>query len=420
MQKTSIKRSTKRIAQQTGTNHKPGKNGKGQNGSSKGKPAADASDGIGLNHLAKQLRSIPLFEYSFMIGDFGDKHKRFSHLMNTINTVEKQLQCIEDLYKIVKAQPQYKNLKEAVWNEDTNPLQVIYWLLRKLGPLAKGESWTVDTYTEKKQIRFRFVVYKYYNSHELKNREEFIPMDFLPTLKKRDLPLHDLIIDTIALVSKVNKIPLWDEDGDFSAGLKELKTMNFLSKSKKRQFYSYTKGTAAKYLKHLKQRRKEVTRDSLNNLFSAYKPVSQRKQDMMWWVRRAFDLVSYNQCIQANTYIPHFMPDNVVSPYRMYKFVWSLHDNDIIKIKAWDKLKKDDVYGSYLPLKFSIAKPGQILQPIGQDPFPLKLYEFMSYGHSLFIWRYRQYFYKNLFNEPLTPSESFLEQIDLHELKTKK
>ncbi|MEN6290470.1 MAG: hypothetical protein ABFD07_00435 [Methanobacterium sp.] len=416
MRISSIKSNSKRIAQQDRSVNNQCENRKGQNGSQNADHAPDAIVGIGLNNLGKELRPIPLFEYAVMTGDYGDKNSKFNYLMKTVDTFSKQLQCIEDLYLIVKAQPRYKNLKEPNWSEDTNPLQIIYWLLRKLSPLARGESWTVDTYNDNGKIRFRFVTYKYYNSNELKNREEFIPMDFLPMLKKRDLPLHNMIIDTVALVSKINKVPLWDEDGDFSEGLKELSNSTFLSKSVNRQMYSYIKGTAANYLKHIKNRRKVVTREILLKQFNSYIANSERKRSMIWWVRRALDLTSYNQTIQKNTYIPNFMPCNVVSPYRMYKFVWSLHDNDILKKKAWRNLKIDDQYGSYLPLKFSIAKPGEVLLPIVPDPFPLRLYEFMSYGHSAFLWRHRQYFYKNMLNEQLTPSESFLEKIDLHDI----
>lgn len=163
--------------------------------------------------LAAKLGTITKFE---MLAHFGSSDEKQHEILNMIDTEEKQLQAIGDLYQIVKAQPKYKNLKDRNWPAETSPLEIIVWLLRKLGPLAEGKEWRIDTYKEGRKTRFRFVIWDGFSSQYIKCDEVHFPLDFLPLLKKRDEELHDMIVDTVALVSRCNKIPIWDNDGDYS------------------------------------------------------------------------------------------------------------------------------------------------------------------------------------------------------------
>lgn len=393
----------------------PGKLSAGQNGSPKGRINDPGQQGIGFSVLEKSLRTIPLLEAAMTIGLPYEKD-----ILAMIDTEEKQLQAICDLYEIVKAQPKYKKMKEPVWSLENKPISVLYWLLRKLGPLAGGEEWSIDTYKEGKKTRYRFVAYKYYHSMHVKPREEFMPMDFLPALLNRDKPLHDLVIETVALVSRFNKIPLWDEDGDFSVHLNEfLKTAgsdeNYVLHG---QYVSYKSGPAFQYLKLIKARRKKVTTKSLWRAFVKYDAKSNRKQQFKWWIRKAISLASYKQDISKNSFVPNYLTtETPMTPFRLYKFIWSSHEHDIVRAKAYywiDKAQRQDIL---LPVMFSIAKPGRRLGPIEFDRFPMDLYEFMSYGVGHVLWRFRDYYYKNQMEEKLTPSEQMLEQLNKIEIK---
>ena len=384
---------------------------------------SDGSGETGVDHTIfsesgfhlLDLSPKPLFEISMMT---GVPHWNDKGLLDIINTEAKQLQAIGDLYSIVKAQPKYKNLKEPNWTESTSPIKVLNWLLRKLGPLAKGDNWTVDTYDDKGVKRYRFVVYRYYHSPLVKNRQEFMPLDFLPGLLKRDKPLHDMIIAMVALVSKINKIPLWDEDGDYSKVLEDIISQD---DSHNERLYlqqvSYREGLANHYLKLIKKVRRSVTVESVEKIFRSYNNNSERKHSIIWWIKAGFDLVSKKQSIHKNTYVPDFIKGNPVTPYRLYKFIWSSHDNDYVNVKARNRLKKDNELGSLIPIEFSITKPGQKVKPIVSDSFPKTLYAFMSHGVSHVLWRYRQYYYRNQLNEQRTPAESLLERIELSEIQ---
>jgi hypothetical protein len=375
------------------------------------------NNGVGLHLLGSQLKRMPLMFMSHGTGkDFSNSK---SNLLSIIDTEEKQLQAVSDLYQIVKAQPKYKNLKEPVWDVTTAPIEVIYWLLRKLGPLAEGEAWTIDTYKEGRKLRYQFIVYRHYHRQHVKDREEYIPLDFLPFLKNRDQPLHDMIIDLIALVSKANKIPLWDEDGDFSKGMMDLFADRWLATELySMQFDCYNTGPAAEYLKLIKKRRRVVTERSIQEMLEKYNAKSERKSQMIWWIKKGLSLAKDKQCITTNTYIPHFWTGTPITPYRMYKFVWSLHDKDILRQRAYAIMKKDEKDGEFLPLEFSITRPGQKVKPIKHDRFPIRLYDFMSHAVAMLFWRYKDYYYRDRLSAPETPSESLMNLILIDELRT--
>lgn len=401
-------------SQKAGSDTLPENIGPGKNVPPKAGADAVPPTGLRLHLLAKELRTIRLFETMVITGKENDKD-----IFNIVDTEAKQLQAIEDLYKIVKAQPKYKNLKEPSWRVEDDPIQVLTWLLKKLGPLAKGDHWTTDIYQQGDTTRYRFVVYKFYHRQKVDADDQFIPFDFLPVLSKRDLPLHNIIIDLVAFVSQVNKIPFWDEDGDFSEPLKNLVAGPISGNDTlDKQLLSYRKGVAATYLKLFKQRRKHVTRESLSDLLWNYEFKSQRKQDIRNWITLGFHLVNHKGNIKQNTFVPNFNTGTPTTPFRQFKFVWSLHSHDYLKVKAFDKLRKDDsAFGSYMPIMFSVTKPGQKVTLPGYEWFPEGLYEFMKYGYGLFTGRYRQYFYKNQFNETKTPAESLMQQIEISEIQ---
>ena len=268
-------------------------------------------------------------------------------------------------------------------------------------------------------MHYRLVVYRYYNSQQVKERFEFIPLDFLPSLLKKDMPLHNLIIDTIALVSRENLIPLWDEDGDYSEKLK--KTLDLPLKDNsvaKGQISSYANGVASKYLSLVKERREVITRDDIIKQVNDYDNNSQRKNLIIWWVKKGIRLSKTRQNITENTFIPSYTNCKAITPYRSYKFIWSNHKNDIInKVVKKSMLDEYKSNGMILPLEFSIALPGEVRMPIEYDDFPVELYDFMSTGVSIFLWRYKDYFYKKQMEKNLTPSEILLQNIELSEIE---
>ena len=352
-------------------------------GNRKRRQVVSAGGGLGFHLLSDSIRPVSAFQLQSLNGAAEGRED----LLSMVNTEAKQLQAIEDLYAIVKAQPKYKTLKEPRWPAETNPTTVIYWLLRKLGPLAKGNNWTIDTYQHAGRMRFRYVQYKHYHAQLIKNREEFMPLDFLPDLKKRDLPLHEMILDLVALVSKYNRVPLWDRDGDFSAGLEKLRAKKFAG----RQQELYTTGAAAQYLRDIHSRMKTISPADLYVKLQAYRTTSQRKIDVCRWINKGIRLASTHEHIGTYSYVPNYTAGKAVSPFRRYKFVWSLQSEDLVRKAAFVKLSKGE---DYLPVMFSIAKPGQKLPPLLTGDFPVDLYSFMSTGVAIVMWRYRAYFYK--------------------------
>lgn len=391
-------------------------NRKGKNGSGKAGTHESASFGPRLYFLESTLRSKSLFELSIRS---SSSEPGVDQLLKIVDTEEKQLQAIVDLYAIVKAQPKYRKSKEPNWKESDTPIEILHWLLRKLGPLAKGNQWTIDTYQDGRNKRFRFVVFKKYSGNKIVDREEHLPLDFLPFLKKRDQQMHDMIIDVVALVSKNNKIPLWDEDGDFSIQIEDLKkestSWNYQLDA---QRLSYSTGPAAEYLRLIHERQKSVKAFDVTKQMVAYDASSQRKESIMWWLRSGIQLASNKQDISINTYVPDYVNGSPITPFRTYKFVWSVHQHDVVKVRAHKQMKKDLKAGNYMPLMFSITLPGQKVKDLKYDPFPEYLYDFLSTGFKMVCYRYREYFYKNMLDEEKTPVETMLEQIEKAEIRT--
>jgi hypothetical protein len=338
----------------------------------------DGQDGgtvepIGFHFLTKNLGTISKFNLEMMSNNYDRP------ILGIVDTEEKQLQAILDLYAIVKAQPKYKDLKEPNWTESHTPVDVLYWLLRKLGPLAQGNDWFVDTYKQGNRNRYRFVVYRFYHSQKVKSQEEYMPLDFLPFLLKRDKPLHDLIVDTVALVSKCNKVPLWDEDGDFSEQMERLLSAggNTGNDVLDAQYKCYKNGVAAQYLRLIKRRRKVVTTSSVQELLAAYSPESERKRFAIRWIASGIRMAEWKESINKYSYVPNYLTGTPITPYRLYKFVWSLHKNDYVRIHAYQKYKKDEKSGFILPRLFSVTHPGEVMKPMLSGLFPELLYDFM-------------------------------------------
>lgn len=400
----------KHVGQPVGQAEHPGQDGSKQGG-------ADHSAGQfpSLHFLTDGLRSLSLFEVCMAAG-----HQIKADMLSMIDTEEKQLQAIEDLYSIVKAQRKYRNLRDPKWTVDTPPITVLTWLLRKLGPLAQGNRWMVDTFREGRKIRFRLVVWKNFFSYNLKQEDVYLALDFLPSLKKRDQPLHDLIIDVIALVSKCNKVPLWDEDGDFSQQLQRIKkegpTGNTVYDT---QLISYTKGPASMYLKRIRQRMNKVTPATVRKACLAYKDTSDRKGYMKHWLKLGVNLASEKKTIEPWAFTPHHVQGNPITPARLYKFIWSAHDNDVIYRRAKDRVRKDAEMGEFYPVIYNATCPGEKVLPIKfeQYAFPTQLWWFMRVGRTLIFHKYSDYFIKALYDDQLTPAEAMLEKIDAIELE---
>jgi hypothetical protein len=409
MQKQKSNSGVNKTAQQDRQHPRAGKRRSQQNGTEqKGTDSAFRS-GFGLHLLEKELHTLPLLEIALAKGDTLEE--KFPGLVKMIDTEARQLQAIEDLYKIVKAQPKYKQLKEQKWTDKTQPLQVLLWLLRKLGPLAEGANWTVDIYKQSGKTRYRFVIFKYYHGGKLLLREEYLPLDFLPMLLKRDRPLHDLIIDVLALVSREVKLPVWDEDGDFSTHLSDLLNVppgGYSVYALERQHKVYSSGPAGQYLRYFKRRRRVVTFKTVIDQLSKYDPKSDRKQAAVWWIKKGIQLARYGRCIKANSFVPNYMPGEVISAYQQYKIIWSAHKNDNLYARTLSKMRKVMKQGDFYPLMFSIAKPGQVLQPLKYDPFPEKLFGFLDEGIKHFCYRHDTYYYKDAFGKQETPAEQFL------------
>lgn len=387
-----------------------------KNASRKGQFSNNASKCIGLHLLVKNISNKSLFEVAY--SSFNDVEFPF---LSIIDTEAKQLQAIEDLYNIVKAQPKYLFLKEPEWKGDESPIIVLKWLLKKLVPLACGNRWMIDTYVENGKTRFCFVVYRNYHSQQISGARFWLPMDFLPYLKERDEPLHDLFIDVVALVSRENKIPLWDEDGDFSTHLNQLKNYENSNQFIRKQAISYCSGIANFYLQTIKNRRESV------NLLSEflekrrwYNVSSQRKENILWWLRKGEELASTKMDIISNTYIPSFIKGNPVTPFRQYKFVWSIHSNDILKAKAFGRYNHDrEKSGIHVPIDFKVFKPGDVVNNLkGASVYPVLLESFMKDGFGILLGRYRDYFYKKMLEEQATPTENLIDILDKAEVNS--
>jgi hypothetical protein len=358
----------------------------GKNGGAKGGKDIDAIAGPRIHLLAKELRSYSKLEVSFLNGDSTSKFYRL------IDTEAKQLQAIEDLYRIIKAQPKYKNLKEPNWKVETSPAVVLLWLLKKLGPLSRGARWTIDGYMEGKKLRYQYVLFDKYPSDRIKPRCEFLPLCFLPRLKKKDELLHDVIVDIIALVSRNNKVPLWDEDGDYSDALEDLINTNGETNFHgiNEDYKQYTEGLAAEYLGLIKKRKKKVTAAEIREKMARFEKMSQRKQSAEWWVKIGLNLASFKDQIRNHSYIAPDQDGKVIEPWRLYKFVWSTDVKDFLHYDVKNWLARQS---AQVPVMKSVTKPGRKITYPQESQFPLYLYRFMSVGVKHFQWWYRDYYF---------------------------
>lgn len=341
-----------------------------------------------------------------------------------IETEEQQLQCIYDLYHILKAQPKYRDLKEPDLKIDTPCIEVIKWLLRRLGPLAKGNHWLVDTYRDKNKTRFRFAVFQFFHSQKVYGWRA-MPLDFLITLKRKDEALHDIMVDTIALISRHNHIPLWDTDEDFSDGIDEVfdgeeaalesdfgteKGARFDAQSR-----IYREGIARQYLT-LMQRRKKLARvPNVIHMLQAYihghglKKINDRKQYTINWISFALRVVQTGKDLQDYTLVPTYpgTPDNYnpITPARMLKFIWCDHEADLLERKVSQKMMDEsNQWGEFSPVRFTYTLPGETIRLPKEDRFPEDIWEVMRRAARLFNGTNRYYYYPH-WRAKYTPSE---------------
>jgi hypothetical protein len=371
---------------------------------------------IGLHVLERQLESKSILQLALSSG--------LTHLSPTkglldiVDTKENQLQAIADLYEIMIAQPKYKKLAGKQWNANVEPITVLQWILRKLGALADGEDWTVDTYQEDGHARYCFVVTKPYSAlyssfgaPPFRGGMRFLDLEFLPHLVKRDLPMHDLIIDIVALVSKVNKVPLWDEDGEYSGAMEiAQKDSYYRSEWIMHRVAPYLPGGIAdKYLKLIKARRRTVSVADIYEKLRTYQATSQRKEGFVWWIKRGLEVVDKKQNIRACTYIPGYENRPHMTPWQMYKFIWRKWDRDPVHEIAQAALEDLRKHKSYKPINFSITKPGKIMKPVEIDSYPAYLDQFMGLHH--FSRGYINYYYGPVEKERLGEKPSTLLEI---------
>lgn len=329
-----------------------------------------------------------------------------------LDTEAKQLQAVEDLYLVLKAQPKYKSLREPCWKAEQPPILVLQWILRKLGPLAGGNLWTIDTWQDRKKTRYRFVIYQHFNRNHFKDDWFFIPLDFLPGLKKRDPVIHDLIIDVVALVCRNNDLPLWDEDGDYSEQMSDLiRNRDSSIEMLDRQRQSYASGPAFEYLKLIRSRISKASLSDCRRRLEDYAAGSQRKQSLRYWLQAGLQLASGRGNLRPFNFLPDYTScDGAIGPLQYFKFIWSYHENDYVHRTAIGLMR--DCGGSYPPVMFSVARPGQRLKPILEQDFPIRLFRFMSYGWKHVLHGHREYYYKKQLDDQKTPSEVLLEQIE--------
>jgi hypothetical protein len=352
-------------------------------------------------HFLKPLQAIWELKANYSTtqwqgGANHDYRGEYRTLLAHFKTPAQQLNAIEDLYAIVKAQPVYRNLKEPNWTEQTHPLDVLQWLLRKLSPLAKGADWTVDTIpgSDPQLPRYRFVILQRYHSQRVTYRIYNFPLEFLPKIHQADPHLHDLLVDTIAYLSKHAHIPFWDADGDYNRVIERLTPISQLEPGSRQHLLNsiYQKYPAAIYLQLLKQRRKLVTEKDIKQKMEAWQArPSERRRRVLDWCR---------QCLRTKgnlaeqTFIPNYMHlhPKIVGPQQHFKFIWSRHEHDAVNReveKNWRNCKQ------YLPVAFSVALPGQILKPIAVSKYPEQLTELMKWTEAVFMRLHGQYFFGN-------------------------
>lgn len=359
MSKTKSRRPPKRALRARkdlqGQKRQPVKNGRRKAGT-----ATAAFSDAGFHLLSRQLRSKTFMEIVTLSG--LSNSTVIPQIMEMLNTEAKILQAIADLYLVMKAQPRYKAIKEPEWSVAQDPLEVLTWILRKLGPLAGGNPWTVDTWLGKNLERYCYTVFREFNGNRFQDRWFFIPLDFLPALKKRDEAAHDLIIDVVAMVVKHNKMALWDDDGDYSEVVNEFTHWDEHYQSLgnevlDRQRESYKCGPAAQYLALIRRRMRKANMQEIAVRLRRYDAKSQRKEQLRWWLKTGLELAAGGENIFPFEYSPNYMQqDDVVSAYRYYKFVWCIHENDYVHVHAHQNM--ENASGTYPPMHFSITRPG--------------------------------------------------------------
>lgn len=413
MPKTKTTQKPREVSQQSRPAPRPRAPRSGKNGGEQRGQDRSAFSVSGLHDVVKNLRPYPFFEAEYRAEDIEANRG----LNSLINTEERQLQAIEDLYRIVKAQPRYKKLKEPNWKVETSPFAILNWLLRKLGPLAAGNAWTVDTWKEGKRNRYQFVAFKHFNGNNFKHRAEWMPLDFLPILRRKDKALHDMVVDTVALVSKCNKMPLWDEDGDFSTAIQKFcDAQPFLNSMQEEQRTCYQTGEAADYLRLIKRRRRVITPADIYSQLAKYFPKSVRKRNFVNWIRAGIDLADSKGKITDYSFIPGYESFGAIGCHRLYKFVWSINEKDHVANVVYKSINgKDWQY----PLMFTIARPGQKLQPIKPATYPVKLYDFLSEGVKHVLWRWTDYYYPIKKKKGTMPCEILLNKIEESELRVR-
>lgn len=353
-------------------------------------------------------------------------------MFTILDTEEKQCQCILDLMAILTANND--KLKPPVFPPEATWIDMVKWLLRRLGPLAKGNPWFVDTYHEKGIERYRFCVYKYYHSQRVDSLIYHIPLDFLPWLEPRDPKLHELIVCTIALLCKQCNLPLWDEDGDYSEAQKTVFGEKYsdtwvVNKLQRRsdnfetQGHIYKAGYSLKYLALIRRVKRTVTPGTIHALLREFNKISQRKHYMICIMKQALQMAITGDDIRDYTLIPSYEArDDMrpITPLRTIKFIWSEHPHDEVSKEADKAFEQDrQKYGKYLPLAFTITKPGEKVtlpknegKPDGYyrtNAFPEDMWTFFR-ELSTHIHRHRAYYYKNSkLDNDTTPSERLMQ-----------
>lgn len=408
MQNKNISKTIKKSTSKIGSSVVRRKNRTLEDGNTEGSANDHAVFESEFHLLTKNLGSIPLWQINLLRGT-NDQY--MSDALKMIDTEEKQLQAISDLWQIIKAQPKYKTLKEPNLSAQDSPSQVLQYILKKLGALANGLEWNIDIYSEGRKLRYQFVVKKYYPNHQVRGNAHFMALDFLPALEIKDKQLHDIIIEIVALVSKKAFVPLWDEDGDYSAAEKYLWSNVEKEYSSSRiiaNYEHYTHGKPPEYLKKINSRKKVATQHSVYAACKGYNWKSDRQRQIAYWMRLGMRLAEAKDCIENHTYIPEFdtEKERCITPYRNYKFIWSNHNNDLVNARASKCWKDDDKrFGKYRPISFTITKPGEKMQPIKVSQFPIMLDEFLGLGEYYFQRKYEQYFYKDTLRKTYSPWE---------------
>jgi hypothetical protein len=206
---------------------------------------------------------------------------------------------------------------------------------------------------------------------------------------------------------------LWDNDGDYSAVIDQLKQANSgSSKTAQQQIFLYTKGDAAKCLRLIKRRRRQVTIESVSSRLHRYNAKSGRQGEIKSFLSLGLDLARSGWDISLNTYIPNYIQGATLNPQRLYKFVWTafsgeyaVHE-DLVSQNACETLLKDIKRNGYiLPVRFSVTVPGQRVKEFTfhnlyknshyNTEFAVMLFRFLSNVRSHFKNRYKDYYYKS-------------------------